>query len=66
MKFNILGLKVDFNLKETIPKYKRVLILARKPTKEELIRTSRICGIGFLVMGFMGFMFYIVSVIFGA
>ena len=59
-------MKFKFNLKETLKKYRRVLILARKPTKEELIKTSRICGIGFLVMGFMGFVFYIVSVIFGA
>jgi protein transport protein SEC61 subunit gamma-like protein len=59
-------MKIKFNLKETIAKYRRVLVLAKKPTKEELIRTSRICGIGFLVMGVMGFVFYLISVIFGA
>ena len=58
--------KFNFNPKETFAKYRRVIILARKPSKEELIRTSRICGIGFLVVGLMGFVFYMVSIILGA
>ena len=57
--------KLKFNLKETIKKYKRVLILARKPTKDELRRISRICFIGFFVMGLISFVFYMISAIFG-
>ena len=59
-------MKINFNPKETITRYRRVLILARKPSKEELTKTSRVCGIGFIVMGLMGFVFYMASVLVGA
>lgn len=58
--------KLNFNLRETVQKYKRVLILAKKPTMEELKRISRICFIGFFLMGSVSFVFYMVSIIFGA
>ncbi len=61
-----MKLKLNFNLKETIQKYKRVLILAKKPSMDELKRISRICFIGFFLIGSISFVFYIVSVIFGA
>jgi protein translocase SEC61 complex gamma subunit len=59
-------MKIKFNLKETVGRYRRTLILARKPTRDELRKTSKICGIGFLVMGLMGFVFYMISIILGA
>jgi len=59
-------LSLNFNLKETVQKYKRVLILARKPTMDELRSISRICFIGFFVMGFISFVFYMISAVFGA
>lgn len=58
--------KLNFNLSETIQKYKRILILARKPTMDELKKISKICFIGFFFIGSISFVFYIVSVIFGA
>ncbi|MBD3155103.1 MAG: protein translocase SEC61 complex subunit gamma [Candidatus Aenigmarchaeota archaeon] len=61
-----MKINLKFNLKETIQKYKRVLILARKPTMDELKKISRICFMGFFVMGFISFVFYMVSAIFGA
>lgn len=61
-----MKLKLNFNLKETIQKYKRVLILAKKPSMDELKRISRICFIGFFLIGSISFVFYMVSVIFGA
>lgn len=54
------------NVKETLKKYKRVLILARKPDSKELKDTARICGIGFFIVGIMGFIFYLISVLGGA
>jgi protein translocase SEC61 complex gamma subunit len=59
-------LSLNFNLKETVQKYKRVLILARKPTMDELKRISRICFLGFFVMGLISFVFYMISAVFGA
>lgn len=54
------------NVKETLKKYKRVLILARKPDLKELKDTARICGIGFFLIGIIGFIFYLMSVLGGA
>ena len=60
MKFNL-----NFNLKETVKKYKRVLILAKKPSINELKRISRICLMGFFVIGLISFVFYMVSALVG-
>ena len=53
---------MKINIKETLTRYKRVLILARKPDKKELKETARICGIGFVIMGLIGFTIYLISV----
>jgi len=50
------------NIKETLSRYKRILILARKPDKKELKETARICGYGFIIMGLIGFILYLISV----
>jgi len=60
-----MKLKLNFNLKETLQQYKRVLILAKKPSMAELKRISRICFTGFFLLGSISFVFYLVSVIFG-
>lgn len=41
-------------------KYGRVLKMARKPTNEEYEKTSKITGIGILVVGAIGFGIYII------
>ena len=51
------------NIRETLTKYKRVLMIARKPDSKELKETTRICGLGFFIVGIIGFIFYLVSVI---
>lgn len=33
----------------------RILRMARKPTRQEFIQTSIICGIGMFILGFIGF-----------
>jgi protein translocase SEC61 complex gamma subunit len=57
---------MKINIKETLTKYKRVLLVARKPDADELEETARICGIGFIIMGIIGFLFYVISVLGGA
>ncbi len=57
---------MKINIRETLTRYKRVLILARKPDSKELEDTARICGIGFFLMGTIGFIFYLISVLVGA
>jgi protein translocase SEC61 complex gamma subunit len=41
-------------------------MIARKPDLKELKDTARICGIGIILVGFIGFVFYIISVLGGA
>jgi len=53
------------NIKETIKKHVNVLKVARKPTAKEVKEILRIVGIGFLVIGAIGFVFYMVSVLVG-
>ena len=57
---------MKINIRETLTRYKRVLMVARKPDTKELKETARICGIGILLIGFIGFIFYIISVLGGA
>lgn len=54
-------MKID--IKETLKKYRRVLMIARKPEKTELKRSIRICGLGLIIIGLLGFFFYLISVI---
>jgi protein transport protein SEC61 subunit gamma-like protein len=42
-------------------KYGRVLRMARKPTNEEYEKTSKITGIGIIIVGAIGFVIYIIK-----
>ena len=50
-------------IKEFLIQCKRTLKIARKPTKDELKKTLRICGIGFIIIGIIGFVFYPLSML---
>ena len=54
---------MKIEIKETLKKYRRVLMIARKPEKEELKISIRICGLGLIIKGLLGFFFYLISVI---
>ncbi|MBN2599748.1 MAG: protein translocase SEC61 complex subunit gamma [Candidatus Thermoplasmatota archaeon] len=41
-------------------KYGRVLKMARKPTNEEYEKTTKITGLGILLIGALGFVIYII------
>ncbi len=45
-------------LREFIDQSKRVLKLARKPTKEEVIRTAKITGVGITILGIIGYIIH--------
>lgn len=53
------------NVKETLSNYKRVLQVTKKPGKDELLLTIRICAIGITLIGITGFVFYFISVLLG-
>ena len=42
-------------------KYGRVLKMARNPTNEEFAKTSKITGLGIVVIGGMGFLIYLLA-----
>ena len=56
---------MGFNVSETLKKYWRVLQISKKPTTKKILEILRIVGIGFVIIGLMGFVFYLISTIFG-
>jgi protein transport protein SEC61 subunit gamma-like protein len=55
---------MKFNIKEKLENYARVLKLTKRPTKEEFVDTAKICGIGLVIVGLIGFILFLVSVLF--
>lgn len=49
-------------IRETLQNYKRVLQIAKKPSKEDFLSAARICAIGMAIIGAIGFALYIISV----
>jgi len=46
-------------LKAFLPECKRVLLVTKKPTKDEFKAVLKITGIGTLLIGFIGFIIHI-------
>jgi len=42
-------------------RYGRVLKMARKPTNDEFVKTSKITGAGILLIGGLGFLIFLIS-----
>ena len=42
-------------------KYGRVLKMARKPTNDEFVKTSKITGAGIILIGGLGFLIFIIA-----
>ena len=53
-------MRINDRLKE----YVRVLKISKKPSKEEFMFTAKVCAIGTIVVGFVGFVLYLFSVLF--
>jgi len=49
----------------TLKRYMRVLQIARKPGKDEFVSTAKICALGMLVVGLVGFAIFVAFVIMG-
>ena len=47
-------------IKSKLDQYKRTIEVARKPNKEEYMASIKITGIGILLLGFIGFIIYII------
>jgi len=53
-------------IKETLENYRRVLIVARKPTLEEFKVVAKVNATGLALIGSIGFVIYLISVLLGA
>lgn len=51
------------NLKSVIMRYIRVLQIARKPSKDEFLNSSKICSLGILAIGVIGFAIFLLFIL---
>jgi len=54
-----------FSIKDTLRRYRRVMQIARKPSKDEYLGTSKICAIGIAIIGLIGFGIFMAFVLLG-
>ncbi len=52
-------------IKELLRKYRRVIQIARKPTKDEFVTSSKISAIGIIIIGLIGFTIFITFILLG-
>jgi len=50
-------------IKEVFENWKRVVQISRKPDKFEFTSTSKVCAIGLVLIGIIGFVIFMFSVI---
>ncbi len=53
---------MDFDIKKRLQNYSRVLKIAKKPDLEEFSDSVKICFVGLVVVGIIGFLVYILSI----
>jgi len=54
---------MKLNLREKLENYRRVLTISRKPDAEEFKFVAKICAIGTGIVGIVGFIMYLLSVL---
>lgn len=56
---------MNLDIKAKLREYLRVLHVARKPSKDEFLSASKICSIGIVLLGFIGFVIFLAFVLSG-
>jgi len=51
------------SLKDSVRNWRRVLQIARKPNREEFMSTSKITALGLVLIGFIGFVIFILAIV---
>ena len=51
--------KINRNIGQVLKSYLRVLKLSKKPSREEFLMISKVAGAGILLVGFVGFIIYV-------
>jgi protein transport protein SEC61 subunit gamma-like protein len=59
---------LNINIKEipakimyTLREYKRVIIVSKKPDAEDIVKISKVAGLGIILIGVIGFVVQIIS-----
>jgi len=56
---------MQFNIKERLENYKRILMVTKKPSWSDFWFVTKICAIGTLIVGCIGLSLYIISILLG-
>jgi protein transport protein SEC61 subunit gamma-like protein len=56
---------MNLDIKAKLREYLRVLHVARKPSKDEFLSAAKICSIGIVLLGFIGFVIFLAFVLSG-
>jgi protein translocase SEC61 complex gamma subunit len=54
-----------FNLRTKLSEWRRVLQVARKPARDELLDSSKICVMGIILIGIIGFAMFLLFAFLG-
>ncbi|MBI4894840.1 MAG: protein translocase SEC61 complex subunit gamma [Candidatus Aenigmarchaeota archaeon] len=57
-------MNLNLNVKERLANYRRVLQVARKPSGDEYRKIAKVCAMGMLAIGMIGFATYSVAILF--
>jgi protein transport protein SEC61 subunit gamma-like protein len=52
-------------IREKIREWKRIIEVARKPTKDEFVLSSKICAVGLALIGIIGLIIFIAFILIG-
>jgi len=55
MNFNINLKEIPNKIMYTLREYKRVIIVSKKPDAEEIVKISKVAGLGIILIGVIGF-----------
>ncbi len=53
------------SLREKVREWRRILQVARKPTKDEFVLSLKICAVGIVLIGLIGFVIFITFILLG-
>ena len=57
-----LMIAMRLNIIQRIRDYRRILIVARKPTKDEFFTAAKVSSIGILIVGALGFLIFLLFI----
>jgi protein translocase SEC61 complex gamma subunit len=55
---------MKLNIREKLTNYSRVLKVAKKPDREDFAAALKVCLMGLFVVGMLGYVVYIISILF--